>query len=61
VEEIGRDIASGNVILRINPEAYGVASNRQQGDPSKILKVIGWRSRLPFPVWVPLHATQYRY
>mgnify|MGYP002628616237 CR=1 FL=1 len=44
VDEIGRDIATGAILVEVNPAYFRPAEvERLTGDPSKAMRVLGWR------------------
>jgi GDPmannose 4,6-dehydratase len=46
VDEIGRDRSSGKVLVRINPRYFRPAEvDLLWGDPSKVKRVLGWKSK----------------
>ncbi len=49
VDEIGRDAATGKVIVRVNPNFFRPAEvDILLGDPSKAEKKLGWKREIPF-------------
>lgn len=49
VDEVGKD-ETGRVIIRINPEFYRPTEvDMLIGDPSKSLRILGWKSTTTFP------------
>ncbi|MEA4862463.1 MAG: GDP-mannose 4,6-dehydratase [Victivallaceae bacterium] len=55
VDEIGRDRASGNVLVRIDPRYFRPAEVEQLlGDPSKAKRQLGWEPQVKFEELVKL-------
>ena len=49
VNEIGKDRATGKVIVKVNPKFFRPAEvELLYGDPSKAEKVLGWKREIPF-------------
>jgi len=54
-EEVGIDTATGNTVVRINPEFYRPAEvDLLLGDPTKAETVLGWKREVDFPGLVKL-------
>lgn len=49
-KERGVDARSGNVVVKIDPDSYGLPSHNQWGDSSKALKLLGWKPQNSFDV-----------
>jgi GDPmannose 4,6-dehydratase len=49
VNEVGRDVKTGEVIVRVNPDYYRPAEvDLLLGDPSKAKNELGWESKVKF-------------
>lgn len=58
VEEVGIDVNSGKVIVRVNPKYYRPTEVELLiGDPSKAKKLLGWEPKIKFKELVKLMIT----
>ena len=53
LEEVGRDAASGQVLIRIDPRYFRPSEVHDLlGDPTKAAQVLGWRATTKFDALV---------
>ena len=50
MDEVGINEATGNIVVRIDPDAYQLPSHSQIGDPSKAEKGLGWKRKMVLKV-----------
>ena len=55
VEEVGKDVASGKILVRIDPKYFRPTEvDLLLGDPSKAEKELGWKRKVNFPELVSM-------